>query len=397
VGPRRKQPDASTWPGRWSIAIAVGALVVAATVWWHTARAPLQAASVRDAPSPSVAASGGSPGAARVAPLPPPPVTPYPMQGTAGQVSDDPLTAYRKANVYPPTSRPLSKDQLDLLKPNQRHEAVRSADRGEGVTYLFTADRYFVIGDETLAATLDVRRDGKPIPVTLTQAYAAVLDPVTHEDHPIPLSFAPSGSVLAASFAPAKLGLPRQAAIGMYVEFDHGAGKQRAHFDFQYTPSGGIPARFTGVFHDVIDAGSLVIHAGVDVTSPGHYVIDANLFDAVDQPVAWSRFKGELAAGTHDADLLFFGKVIVDANAHGPFHLGQLRGARYAPGLDPDLEQMPSFTGSVTTKPYATDVFSDAEYDSAEKQRMIELLGNDSTHRGGAGRGDPGSPGEPAR
>jgi hypothetical protein len=396
VGPRRKQPATSAWPGRWSIAIAVGTLVVAATVWWQTARDPLPAASARAA-LPAVVGSGGSPGGARVAPLPPPPVTPYPAHGTAGLSTDDPLTAYRKANVYPPTSRPLSKDQLDLLKPNQRHEAVRSADRGEGVTYLFTADRYFVIGDETLAATLDVRRDGKPIPVTLTQAYAAVLDPVTHEDHPIPLLFAPSGSLLAASFAPAKLGLPRQAAIGMYVEFDHGAGKQRAHFDFQYTPAGGIPARFTGVFHDVIDAGSLVIHAGVDVTSPGHYVIDANLFDAADQPVAWSRFKGELAAGTHDADLLFFGKVIVDANAHGPFHLGQLRGARYAPGLDPDLEQMPSFTGSFTTRPYATDVFSDAEYDSAEKQRMIELLGNDRTQRSGAGRGDPGSPGEPAR
>jgi hypothetical protein len=353
-----------------------------------------------------MAATGGSPGAAHVAPLPPPPVTPYPVRGVAGRSAEDPLTAYRKANVYPPTSRPLSKDQLDLLKPNQRHETVRPADRGEGVTYLFTADRYFVIGDETLTATLDVRRDGKPIPVTLIQAYAAVLDPVTHAELPIPVSFAPSGStlgsLLAATFAPAKLGLPRQAAIGMYVEFDHGAGKQRAHFDFQYTPAGGIPARFTGVFHDVIDAGSLVIHAGVEVTTPGHYVIDCNLFDAADQPVAWTRYKGELTAGTHDADLLFFGKVIIDANAHGPFHIGQLRGARYAPGLDPDLEQMSPFPGSFTTKPYPTDVFSDAEYDSAEKQRMIELLGKDGTHRGGAGSGgadsgEPGSPGKPVR
>jgi len=233
--------------------------------------------------------------------------------------------------------------------------------------------------------------------VTVTQAYAVVLDPATHDEHPIPLAFAARGSLLAVTFAPAKLGLPRQAAIGMYVEFDHGAGTQRAHFDFQYTPAGGVPARFTGVFHDVIDAGSLVIHAGVDVTTPGHYVIDANLFDAADQPVAWSRFKGELAAGAHDADLLFFGKVIIDAGAHGPFHLGQLRGARYAPGRDPDLEQMPSYAGSFTTRPYGTEVFSDAEYDSAEKQRMIELLGNDSSHRGGAGRGDPGTATEPPR
>jgi hypothetical protein len=392
VDPRRRQPAAS-WPGRRLIAAAVGALAVAATVWWLAARDPLPAAGARVAPSSAGAAvSPGSAGAARARAiaLPPPPVAPYPAAGMAGVSHDDPLTAYRKANVYPPTSRPLTRDQLDLLQPNQRHETMHASDRSDGVSYLFTADRYFVIAGETLTATLEVRRDGAPIPVTITQAYAMVLDPASHDERPIPLAFAPSGpaagAVVAATFAPAKLGLARQAAIGMYIEFDYGSAKQRAHFDFQYTPSSGIPARFTGAFSDAIDAGSLVVHAGIEVTSPGHYVIDANLFDAQDQPVAWSRFKGELSAGTHAAELVFFGKVLVDVGAHGPFHLGQLRGARYAPGLDPDLEQIPPFTGSYATRPYATEQFSDAEYDSAEKQRMLQLLGNDPTHRGGAGR-----------
>ncbi|HET7502408.1 MAG TPA: hypothetical protein VFK02_15420 [Kofleriaceae bacterium] len=390
---RAREQTPSAWPGRWSIAVAVGALVIAVTVWWHSTRAPLEAGT-RVAPSSAVAPSGPAdlsrtPGpTARVAALPPPPVAPYPAGGTAGLATDDPLTAYRKANVYPPTSRPLTRDQLDLLQPNQRHEAMRSTGRGDGVSYLFTADRYFVFGDETLTATLDVRRDGAPIQVAITQAFAAVLDPATHEEHPIPLSFAPTGSLLAATFAPAKLGLARQAAIGMHVEFDYGAERQRAHFDFQYTPARGIPARFTGAFSESIDAGSLVIRAGLDVASPGPYVIDANLFDAADHPVAWSRFKGELAAGTQDAALLFFGKVLVDAGAHGPFHIGQLRGARFVPGMDPDLEQVPPYAGTYTTKPYPTDTFSDAEYDSAEKRRMLELLGNDTSHRGGAGRGD---------
>jgi hypothetical protein len=84
--------------------------------------------------------------------------------------------------------------------------------------------------------------------------------------------------------------------------------------------------------------------------------------------------------------------VIVDGAAHGPFHIGQLRGSRYAPGEDPDLEQMPSFTGSYVTQPYPTSAFSDAEFDSADKQRMIQLLGQDNGHRGGAGRGDQAPP-----
>jgi hypothetical protein len=334
--------------------------------------------------------------------VPAPAVAPYPERGTPGLSTDDPLTAYRRANVYPPTSRPLSRDQVDLLQPDRRHEIMRPDDHGAGITYLFTADRYFVIGDQVLTATLDVRRNGAPIPVTIARAYAVVVDPGAKDAVPVALAFAPSGSTpssLSSVVAPAKLGLARQSAIGVYLEFDHGGGRQSAHFDFQYTPTRGIPARFTGAFSDEIDAGSLVIHAGVEVAAPGHYAIDCNLFDAADQPVAWSRFKGELAAGVQATDLLFFGKVIVDGKARGPFHIGQLRGARYAPGLDPDLEQIPPFTGSYATRPYPTDAFSDAEYDSPQKQKMIELLGQGKNHLGGAGRssGDGAQPtGAPA-
>jgi hypothetical protein len=399
VPPRRNRPAATAWPGRRSIALAVGGLIVAAAVWWVTARDPMRAAGAKaragEPASPAVPVVSVAPAraaaVAAVAALPPPPVTPYPARGAPGLATDDPLTAYRKANVYPPTSRPLARDQLDLLRPGQRHETMRPDDHGFGITYLFTADRYFVIGDETLTATLDVRRNGKPIPVTITQAYAMVIGPSSRDPQPIPLSFSPSGLTFAATFAPARLDLPRQAAIGVYVEFDFDAGRQGAHFDFQYTPTRGIPARFTGAFRDEIEAGSLVIHAGVAVDTPGRYVIDGNLFDAADQPVAWSRFKGELAAGVHDADLVFFGKVLVDGNARGPFHIGQLRGARFAAGLDPDLEQMPPYAGTYTTRDYPADAFSGAEYDSPDKQRMIQLL-EQTTHGGAASPPREGTP-----
>jgi hypothetical protein len=387
---RRRRTPAAQWPSARSIALALVALLAAAALWWRTTGDPLEAGARRLVSTTTTGAAlvspaaVPSPGAARVTPLPPPPVTPYPATGTPGIATDDPLTAYKKANVYPPTSRPLTRDQLDLLAPNRRHETLREADQGDGITYLFTADRYFVIADETLTATLEVRRDGKPIAVTLTQSAYAILDPVAHRELPIPLSFAPRGGGLAATITPAKLDLARQSAIGVYVEFDYGDGKQRAHFNFEYTPAAGIPARFTGTFHDEIESGSLVIHAVIDVIAPGPYLIDANLFDAADQPVAWTRFKGDLAAGRQIADLVFFGKVLVDASARGPFHIGQLRGARFALGRDPDLEQMPPFPGSFTTKPYATTDFSDAEYDSPDKQRMIELLSNERNHRGAA-------------
>src|SRR4029079_1023309 len=99
----------------------------------------------------------------------------------------------KKANVYPPASRPLSKDQLDLLRPNERHETMREADQGDGITYLLTADRYFVIADETITATLEGRRDDKPIAVAVTHAFAVVVG-----EREVPLAFAPAGGILAA-------------------------------------------------------------------------------------------------------------------------------------------------------------------------------------------------------
>jgi hypothetical protein len=315
----------------------------------------------------------------------------YADRAESGLSTDDPLTAYRRANVYPPTSHPLTRDHDDLLHPNRRHETARPMDDDADTKFLFTADRYFVLGDETLAAKLEVNKFGSPVPVQVSAAYAVVLDPTkpTAAGQQIPIAFVGSGAAWSSVIAPSSLAqLSRQTTIGIYVEFETPTARQHAHFDFQYTPAGGIPARFTGGFRDEIVDGSLVVHADVNVAVPGRYLIDCNLYDENNEPVAWARFKGQLAAGTATADLSFFGKVFTDASASGPFHIGELRGARFAPGFEPDLEQMPTFTGTYTTEPYPASAFSDADYDSPQKQQMIELLSQEQArgvHLGAAG------------
>jgi hypothetical protein len=335
-------------------------------------------------------------------------VEPYPELGHPGISRDDPLTAYRKANVYPPTSRPLTPGHADLLNPNRRHETAREVDADDGVTYLFTADRYFIMADEALTSTLTVWRDGALVPARITSAHAVVLqagaDPATMRR--FPLEFVASAGSLVNRFVPAATvaDLRRQTAFSIEIELDYGgAAPQRAHFDFQYTPAAGVPARFTGTFRDAIVDGSLVIGASVAVTREGHYVIDCNLYDAADAPVAWSRFKGRLAAGTQTAELVFFGKVLLDGGARPPFHIGQLRGARLEPGSDPDLEQMPPFLGTYTTRTFDLTELSPAEWDSPQKQKTIQFLTEQAAkgvHQGaastppapapGAGSGGPG-------
>jgi hypothetical protein len=307
---------------------------------------------------------------------------PYAELGEPGLSTDDPLTAYQKLNVYPPTSRPLSADHEDLVHPNQRHERLRPTDAADGVDFMLTADRYFVVGDETITPIVRVERNGKPIAFTVSQAFAAVLDPKATADSPrYPIE-------VGKPFAPRAVpGLARQTALGLFVELAYAGGAQRARIDFQYTPTAGIPARFTGTFREGVEHGSLVVRAGVDVTRGGRYVVDCNLYDAADRPIAWTRAKLEVDTGAREVELEFFGKVLVDQQARGQLHIGQLRGARFDVGNDPDLEQMPAYPGTFTTRPYEPTDFSDADYDSAHKQQMIRQLTEEQqrgVHRGAA-------------
>src|SRR5258705_2997240 len=153
------------------------------------------------------------------------PLVPYPELGHAGVSTDDPLTAYSKQNVYPPASRPLTVDHVDLLRPNQRHEQRRPTDPDDGVEFLLTADRYFVIADETLAITLDVRRDGKPLDVAIAEAFVA-----TAGQQRYPIAFARHDAANLATFAPTVLRAHRQTTATVYVDLQYGDTHHRAHF-----------------------------------------------------------------------------------------------------------------------------------------------------------------------
>lgn len=372
---------------RWLTIAGLVAIVAAVIVWRLAGTSSVDSGSGASSsmPTPSVAPGSAAPSSRPVATLPPPPETPAPEQGVEGLSTDDPLTAFKKQNVYPPSSRPLTPGHTDLLHPNTRHEMPRGTDAADGTEFLFTADRYFVVGTETITPTLEVRRKGTTIPVQVHDTFVAILDPKATADAPrFPFT-------IGQPFSPSTIpNVKRQVAMGMYLQFDLDGRTQIARFDFQYTPEIGIPARFTGVFSDDVVDGSLVIRAGVLVAVAGNYIVDCNLFDANDQPIAWTRAKVALGTGKQNVDLLFFGKVLVDQGAKGELHIGQLRGARFAVGEDPDTEQMPWFTGTYKTRSYATTDFSSAEYDSEHKREMIRMLEEQKArgaHQGAAGSG----------
>ncbi len=150
--------------------------------------------------------------------------------------------------------------------------------------------------------------------------------------------------------------------------------EESVFFHVVYTPAVAEPARFTGTFTDAVVEGSLAVDVGVNVRQAGWYLIDANLHDERGEPVAWSRFKGDLAAGPATARLVFFGRILREHGVRGAFSLRALRGSRFVEATDPQEERMVPLDVAHQTAVYSVEAFSSAPWDSAEKRRKIARL-----------------------
>lgn len=300
------------------------------------------------------------------------------------------LYDYKKLSVYPPNSRPLSKDNIDLLMPNRRYEQPLPIEKGSDIHYLFTADKYRVIADDTITFVLMVlegtKLDSTRIPISInksiikrglhynTAKYLAELSLVKNNigDYMADIQ-------CAQAFSDQK----KAATYWAYVEFKVGDESVKAAIPFEYFPENTIPAKFTGKFSERIADGSLYIDVELEVYRKGFYIIDANLFDVNGDPMAYSIQKQELNTGTVRIPLLFFGKVLLDSKAKPPFVLKDLRGYRFIEATTPD----PEFMDREMIKPYEGEYkttisslkgLSNKEWDDEMKRKRIEFLEKES-------------------
>jgi hypothetical protein len=143
------------------------------------------------------------------------------------------------------------------------------------------------------------------------------------------------------------------------------------------TPVDRIPAQLSGNFRDFVHDGSLLVEVGVDVREPGFFRFDANLYDRNGEPVGFAVFKGDLAPGENWLPLEFFGKILLDQGAIGPYSVDQLRGYSVLEGQTPYGERHADVPLTHQTSPYDAAIFSDAVYTSEDKERMIQLILDD--------------------
>ena len=311
-----------------------------------------------------------------------PAAPPAPAQAPAGTDPElpEPIRRYLAATPYPKHTGLLNDEHTDLLEPNRRHERARpipdtlSDDLSQVVSSIFTADRYFYTSDEEVRAFLQVTRGGEALNVRMLGASLIREGRAGTVGQAVPLDFRWEGDRYALDL-PLGSVADHHGPVVLGVRYEYAPGEvYEESLRLFVTPADRVPARFTGEFEDAVVDGSLEISVGLEVDAPGFYRFDANLYDQKGRPVAFTSFKGDLGSGGQALPLSFYGKLLRDAGAAGPWTLGELRGYRFLEGAFPDRERLPDYPERYTTGEHSLEDFTDEFHVSNHERHMVNLM-----------------------
>ena len=306
------------------------------------------------------------------------------------------VARYRESTRFPPDSRPIS-EHPDQVYPGAFIESTRPLARlggeprpGSDTQLRVRQERVFLAGDESVRFSLAAQTgSGAPLPLRVTAAMAAPPPDDTAPPTalgPVPVGFNDEGldgdevardGALTARFQPARQGFARyrgpvRVEVGVRVGDEEGS----LFFDIFYTPN--PPAVFTGSIREALEGGSLALHVGVNVHAPGRYVVAGRVDDSEGKPFALVTFNDLLPAGPGEVRLTIFGKLVLEQRPAFPLKLRDVEAFLLLEDAHPDREMLPRLAGYVhTTRTYPPTAFSDAEWQSEERERYLAELGRD--------------------
>jgi hypothetical protein len=324
---------------------------------------------------------------------------------------------------YPPDSRPLRPDHVDVLEYHwvdipARRMAVTDADgkvRDTGIECRLQPARHQVTEGESLTIALYCQAaQDEGLQKLKIESYKLVRT-VADREIPVANSKIPVNDegkhgderagdrIYTFQFTPDKNDWGDMYLETTFEVEDRLSGKShRMQTHFFSSPT--APAKFTGKFREGLRDGSLVIEVEVLVEEAGRYLLEGNLFarheagsdPADDVPVGYARADARLTRGLQTVELLYFGRIFHDRGEAGPYVLRGLRGRLDTGAVDPDRldgsveevnaylsgvrtdrpphKQMPYWTGEFSTRPYDLAEFSRDEYDSPAKQERLRTL-----------------------
>jgi hypothetical protein len=300
------------------------------------------------------------------------------------------IANFEKYWRYPMASRPMSENS-ELLLPHHVEPTVRPLSRDAketSKTFIRTSqDRMFMTAGETAAVMIEAFQDGNHAQASVSRAWLSKMEgePTTmgppiapihfHDDGVAPDQVANDGIQTALVDPPQSQLATFAGNLAVAAEVTVGSENGNAYFTLTYT--GNPPARFTGTMRDVVEDGSLVFYAGVEVYRPGRYNITARVEDAGGKAFALIEFKESLDQSSKEARLLVFGKLIHDEGALAPFSIRDVEGMRFIEDAHPDREMMAMWAGPFQSQRYPMTSFSDKDYDTPEKNRQLGNLKQD--------------------
>ncbi|MEQ9365651.1 MAG: hypothetical protein RIF32_15510 [Leptospirales bacterium] len=337
------------------------------------------------------------------------------------------LEDYTRWAQYPPNSRPLRPEHVDVLEHHwinipSRTMTITNA-KGEventGIECRLQPTRHSITENETLSIALycqDAANETlsglKIRSHSLTRSAADRQTPVGAEKITVNDAGKQGDERAADNIYTFQFTPDRDDWGDMYLETSFNiAGRpagethtMRTHFFSSPT----APAKFTGNFREGVRDGSLIISVEVLVENEGRYTIEANLFAADSEansnsdlvagaesrnatrdlhtereeiPVGFARADARLTRGLQWVELEYFGKVLHDSNQNGPYIMRGLRGAQDTGPIDPerldgDPAEVEAYLASINQDqpdrkqlPYYTSGYLTRPYDLNEFSR----------------------------
>lgn len=181
----------------------------------------------------------------------------------------------------------------------------------------------------------------------------------------------------AGMLAPAQTGLASFAGtIRTEVQYSVNGKRGFVLFDVIYTPE--LPATWSGQVREAVEDGSLVFYLKANVRHAGRYIVSGRVDDASGKPFAMAIFNDVLTSGAVEIKLTVFGKLMRDGGPALPLKLRDVDGYLLKENVDPDRALMPRLEGTVlVSKQHAVKSFSDAEWNSEERQRYLAEFSKD--------------------
>jgi hypothetical protein len=318
------------------------------------------------------------------------------------------LTKYLAANRFPPDVIRLRRDMVDVLSPNRfqattvpyfdkKDVAKGTADPEKAVYARFVADKFAYLEKEDIVVSLSLWRGQNNIePTTATVSAVTVQKRLPDGTAPVIGTFSLTETTPATPDAPRFVGKFSPAMAGVsgfngYLRFSLSftprfADAQQTELTVMYASE--RPATFTGTFSDELHAGSIEVHAGIDVKKAGKYSVEGLLYGKSaagneDEPIALATYVGPLEIGTPDVTLTYYGLVFHDAKLAGPYVLKAVRGYLHDQTGDGHGPDIPEWTGAYVTKPYALSDLTSAEWTSPQKEATVQAYKKQIAKLGG--------------